>query len=103
MRIKNYVCKDCGSYDFFIKESGSQVGIYCAECGKYLKWADKNERNLLKMNTKSIERYGGVKWVKISSSGGYCCSKCGKSVPSFANGIMWFSNFCPNCGERMES
>ena len=102
MKIKDYKCKNCGSYDFFIKESGSQVGIYCAECGKYLKWADKNERNLAEINAKSSERYGGVKWVKISSSGDYRCSKCRNPAPSLANGKTWFSNFCPYCGERME-
>ena len=45
MKIKEYVCK-CGSNNFFFADKGKQKGIYCSRCGKWLKWADKNERNL---------------------------------------------------------
>ena len=47
MKIKAYRCR-CGSKDFFtLKKSESQVGIYCQSCGKWYKWADKNEKNLI--------------------------------------------------------
>lgn len=45
MRIKDYKCK-CGCDDFFFSDNGNQTGIYCSSCGMWLKWADKNERNL---------------------------------------------------------
>lgn len=45
MKIKNYKCK-CGSNEFFFSSKGNQTGIYCNECGKWLKWADKDEQNL---------------------------------------------------------
>lgn len=45
MKIKDYQCK-CGHSDFFFADKGSQKGIYCSYCGKWLKWADKNEQNL---------------------------------------------------------
>ena len=45
MKIKDYKCK-CGHNDFFFADKGSQKGIYCSYCGKWLKWADKNEQNL---------------------------------------------------------
>ena len=45
MKIKDYKCK-CGHNDFFFADKGSQKGIYCLYCGKWLKWADKNEQNL---------------------------------------------------------
>ena len=48
MKIKNYVCK-CGCNDFFMATKGTQTGIYCSGCGKWFKWADKNERNLMLM------------------------------------------------------
>lgn len=47
MKIKNYKCK-CGHDDFFFIDMGVHVGIYCSHCGKWFKWADKNERNLKK-------------------------------------------------------
>lgn len=45
MKIKNYKCK-CGHNDFFFADKGNQKGIYCSYCGKWLKWADKDEQNL---------------------------------------------------------
>ena len=45
MTIKDYKCK-CGHDDFFFADKGNQRGIYCAYCGKWYKWADKDEQNL---------------------------------------------------------
>lgn len=45
MKIKAYKC-ECGCNDFFFAKKGNQIGIYCSYCGKWLKWADKNEQNL---------------------------------------------------------
>lgn len=45
MKIKDYKCK-CGHDDFFFADKGNQKGIYCSYCGKWLKWADKDEQNL---------------------------------------------------------
>lgn len=46
MKIKDYKCK-CGHNDFFFANKGNQKGIYCSYCGKWLKWADKDEQNLI--------------------------------------------------------
>lgn len=46
MKIKNYRCKSCGSQDFFLADNAMHIGIYCNECGKWVKWANKDERNL---------------------------------------------------------
>ena len=45
MKIKDYKCK-CEQDDFFFADKGNQTGIYCSYCGKWLKWADKDEQNL---------------------------------------------------------
>ena len=45
MKIKDYKCK-CGHDDFFFADKGNQKGIYCSYCGKWFKWADKDEQNL---------------------------------------------------------
>lgn len=45
MKIKDYKCK-CGHNDFFFTDKGNQKGIYCSYCGKWVKWADKDEQNL---------------------------------------------------------
>lgn len=50
MKIKNYKCR-CGQDDFFLSTpenciGENHVGIYCSSCGKWFKWADKDEKNL---------------------------------------------------------
>lgn len=45
MQIKDYRCK-CGCNDFFFIDKCNQKGIYCTDCGRWFKWADKNEQNL---------------------------------------------------------
>ena len=48
MKIKNYMCK-CGCTDFYFLDEGTHVGIHCRRCGKWLKWASRDERNLMKL------------------------------------------------------
>ena len=48
MKIKNYKCK-CGCDDFAFVDVSSTLGIYCTYCGRWLKWANKNEKNILKI------------------------------------------------------
>lgn len=53
MKIKNYVCK-CGHDNFvLIQQKPATVGIYCTKCGKWYKWADKDEKNLMKLQRTS--------------------------------------------------
>ncbi len=50
MEIK---CKKCGSTKVFTDTKGSQTGIYCSECGKWIKWATKDEIRLIEHNSTS--------------------------------------------------
>jgi uncharacterized Zn finger protein (UPF0148 family) len=46
--MKNYVCNKCGSMDLFIKQNGEhQTGLYCSDCGKWIKWVSKSELALV--------------------------------------------------------
>lgn len=55
MKIKDNKCK-CGHDDFFFADKGSQKGIYCSYCGKWLKWADKDEQNLAMKQENSLDK-----------------------------------------------
>lgn len=55
MKISNYKCK-CGNKDFFFKEKGAHLGIYCKKCGRWLKWSDKNERHLYSLRVGKVQR-----------------------------------------------
>ena len=38
---KKYACKYCGNDNLFLKQNGTQTGLYCGECGKRQKWVGK--------------------------------------------------------------
>lgn len=44
------------------------------------------------------------KWVKVSNGVAYwhVCSECMKSIPKEEYGNDYFSNYCPNCGAKMD-
>lgn len=46
-------CKKCGSTKVFTDTKGSQTGIYCSDCGKWIKWATKDEIRLIDHNSTS--------------------------------------------------
>lgn len=43
-------CNNCGSENVFLEKKGNQTGIYCAECGKWIKWATKEEIRVIGHN-----------------------------------------------------
>ncbi len=40
-------CTKCGSVDIFSKLSGSQFGVYCSDCGAWIKWINKDEQRVI--------------------------------------------------------
>ena len=40
-------CKYCGSLNLETEKKGTQTGVYCCDCGKWLKWATKEEIRLI--------------------------------------------------------
>ena len=55
VEFKEMECK-CGSRLFSPMKKGSQTGLYCSSCGKFVKWLNKDERNLIKLELNS--KYG---------------------------------------------
>lgn len=47
MRLKCYTCRECGSNNFSYNERENK--ICCSYCGRYLKFANKDERNMFEM------------------------------------------------------
>lgn len=36
-------CKKCGSITLYTEEKGNNVGLYCDDCGAWIKWLGKDE------------------------------------------------------------
>lgn len=47
-------CKYCGSLNLETEKKGTQTGLYCCDCGKWLKWATKEEIRLINHNDEYI-------------------------------------------------
>lgn len=53
MRLDGITCS-CGSNCLFVLYSVPHVGIYCTNCGKWIKWANKEERRIIELHNKSL-------------------------------------------------
>lgn len=42
----DFKCKYCGSVNLELEEKGNQTGLYCCDCGKWLKWLTKEEKRV---------------------------------------------------------
>lgn len=49
-KINGIKCKDCKSENVFILDKGQHKGIYCEDCGAWIKWSSKKEYNLYKIS-----------------------------------------------------
>ena len=43
-------CNNCGSENVFLEKKGNQTGIYCSDCGRWIKWATKEEIRVIEHN-----------------------------------------------------
>jgi transcription initiation factor TFIIIB Brf1 subunit/transcription initiation factor TFIIB len=46
------VCKKCGSLDLHTEVKGSNVGLYCDDCGAWIKWLGKDEQRAFEHSKK---------------------------------------------------
>lgn len=44
--MKIFECPQCKSKDVFLDKSGNNTGLYCGDCGTWIKWMNKNEIRL---------------------------------------------------------
>jgi Lar family restriction alleviation protein len=51
--MKNFKCAKCGSEDTFTEKLGNNTGLYCSDCGIWIKWLDKNELRLVQRQTET--------------------------------------------------
>jgi len=36
-------CKKCGSVSLYTENKGNNIGLYCSDCGAWIKWLGKDE------------------------------------------------------------
>lgn len=91
-------CKKCGSLDLHTEVKGSNTGLYCSDCGAWIKWLGKDEIRAFeyaKLNKKEIVQKINDSHKEIQ------CAACGH----LSDGNKWFNStvhnklkICPVCG-----
>lgn len=86
--LKKLMCSDCDNIHLCEDSAG-------CETVKQIEDAPTLDAELV--------RYG--KWIKIESKRYYWheCSECGYPPPLDRYKHDWFSDYCPNCGAKMDS
>lgn len=56
--FKQFPCKKCNSINQYAILKGNRYGIYCAECGSYIKWADSSQTTVIKARKDWIDNNG---------------------------------------------
>lgn len=58
--MKNFICKKCGNTTYIMQEklngTGKAIGLYCAKCGTWHKWLNKQEKVLHSTHSAEIDK-----------------------------------------------
>ena len=49
--MTEYKCPKCNSTNLFTRKKDTQTGLYCKECGRWIKWLNKEEVTCFEANT----------------------------------------------------
>lgn len=48
----DFVCKKCGSVELKCVKEGVHTGLWCSDCGRWVKWLNKDELKIIQMKNK---------------------------------------------------
>lgn len=89
-------CKKCGSLDLHTEISGNNTGLYCSDCGAWIKWLGKGELRAFENSKKEMN----IK-QSTTNSDEIQCAACG----NISSEKEWFNSavhnkfkICPRCG-----
>lgn len=58
--MTEYKCPKCSSTNLFTRKIGPQTGLYCKDCGRWIKWLNKDEARAFESDTND-----GSKWISV--------------------------------------
>ena len=115
--MREKCCNKCGSKELYIKEKGNQTGLYCSDCGAWIKWLSKNEKRVFMNKEIKIDKEIKANNILYNNStliqsdiplGRLCCFKelgkrgiyfghmAGKVVDDFENMTFLYVLKCDN-------
>ena len=99
--MKLFQCNKCQSKEIFIDKSGNNTGLYCADCGKWITWLNKDDLRLAQRQIndqyvpKSYTRKIGEEIQRHITAIDGCI---GDNDPYIANELMAIQNECEKLG-----
>lgn len=54
--MSDLCCKKCGSIDVYTEKKGTQTGLYCRDCGAWIKWLGKEEKRVIEKKDDGIKQ-----------------------------------------------
>ena len=98
MNKQKFICKKCGNTEYIVKEkpngTGIATGLYCAKCGTWQKWLNKQEKVLY--NSEPVGKQDDEQETKIKIAQILAEQLCPNKNAHFAS---WGS--AANCYSRM--
>lgn len=82
------LCKSCNSTHLFTDKRGPNTGLYCADCGTWQKWLNKNEIRAFENN----EKVKDTKPVSINMDNSYYLSALTKQELTNINYLLGCTN-----------
>lgn len=106
----NYKCPDCGSKKVYSKPQGRRMGVYCADCNRWIAWTTYHGMTEIYKEIESQDLNDKVAMRKMYKRSGtlrMTCSKCGcllynSNYPK-VEGQFDLVNalYCPRCGRQL--
>lgn len=132
--MKDFICKKCRNTTYIVQEksngTGVATGLYCAKCGTWHKWLNKQEKILYTTHNEEIDKDKEISRLteenkrlraektcrNISDKNPvdeFKCSKCGFMTEDFHRLVIdeddgehinyeYIIKYCPNCGAKVE-
>lgn len=103
--IRKMECKYCGNTDahnFVLRRKGSQTGLYCVNCGKWLKWVGKVELRAIKslgVKEEVDQEQNQAPNTLTKQHGKFICTYCGSTEYEKRQVSIHTGIYCKTCGK----
>lgn len=93
--MNDIICSKCGGKDFFMKSkvNSNQTGLYCKNCGRWIKWLSKDEVRVFEQQQNLRKHITKVNFLKC-----FACRYCTDEKNWYSLSFDRSIKICPNCG-----
>lgn len=90
-------CRSCSSSSVKMVQCGTHTGLYCADCGAWIKWVGKDEERVLRGRGIKVCQQD-VKPTKTVEQAPIVCRHCGSISTVTQQQGVHLGVYCADCG-----